>query len=83
MSEIPLGIFTYPVLQAADILLFKGTHVPVGEDQVQHLEFSREVASKFNNFYKNDFFPLPTPIESKNTSIKSAVNAFSKISLSM
>jgi tryptophanyl-tRNA synthetase len=63
LPEIPLGIFTYPVLQTADILLFKGTHIPVGEDQVQHLELSRGIASKFNNFYKTKFFPQPVAIE--------------------
>jgi tryptophanyl-tRNA synthetase len=65
LPEIPLGIFTYPVLQTADILLFKGTHIPVGEDQLQHLELSRGIASKFNNFYKTSFFPLPIAIEGK------------------
>lgn len=65
LAQIPLGIYTYPVLQAADILLFKATHVPVGEDQVQHLEFTREIAIKFNNQYKVDFFPLPLTLEGK------------------
>ena len=64
VAEIPLGLFTYPILQAADILLFKGTHVPVGEDQLQHLELCREIAYKFNNFYKKDFFPAPVALES-------------------
>ncbi|WP_017932325.1 tryptophan--tRNA ligase [Robiginitomaculum antarcticum] len=55
-----VGLYTYPVLQAADILAFKATHVPVGEDQKQHLELSRDIAQKFNNdFNVPDFFPLP------------------------
>lgn len=55
-----VGLYTYPVLQAADILAFKATHVPVGEDQKQHLELSRDIAAKFNNdFNVPDFFPLP------------------------
>ena len=65
LAEAPLGLYVYPVLQAADILLFKGTHVPVGEDQVQHLELCRDIAAKFNNSYKVKFFPEPVTIESK------------------
>jgi tryptophanyl-tRNA synthetase len=65
LAEIPLGLYTYPVLQAADILLFKATHVPVGEDQVQHLEMCRDIALKFNNLYGNNYFPIPITIESK------------------
>ena len=58
-----VGLYTYPVLQAADILAFKGTHVPVGEDQKQHLELSRDIAAKFNHdFGAPDFFPLPEPL---------------------
>ena len=58
-----VGLFTYPVLQAADILAFKGTHVPVGEDQKQHLELSRDIADKFNrDFSAPGFFPLPEPM---------------------
>jgi tryptophanyl-tRNA synthetase len=58
-----VGLYTYPVLMAADILLYKGTHVPVGEDQRQHLELARDIAQKFNNdFGAPDFFPLPEPV---------------------
>ena len=58
-----VGLFTYPVLQAADILVYKATHVPVGEDQKQHLELSRDIAAKFNHdFEVPDFFPLPDPL---------------------
>ncbi len=58
-----VGLFTYPVLQAADILAFKGTHVPVGEDQKQHLELSRDIADRFNrDFDAENFFPQPEPL---------------------
>jgi tryptophanyl-tRNA synthetase len=58
-----VGLFDYPVLQAADILAYKATHVPVGEDQKQHLELSRDIAQKFNNdFDAPGFFPLPEPL---------------------
>jgi tryptophanyl-tRNA synthetase len=58
-----VGLYTYPVLMAADILVYKATHVPVGEDQKQHLELSRDIAQKFNNdFAAPDFFPLPEPV---------------------
>ena len=58
-----VGLFTYPVLQAADILAYKATHVPVGEDQKQHLELSRDIADRFNREYDAPgFFPLPEPL---------------------
>ncbi|WP_425410160.1 tryptophan--tRNA ligase [Hyphococcus sp.] len=58
-----VGLYTYPVLQAADILVYKATHVPVGDDQKQHLELSRDIAAKFNHDYSApDFFPLPEPL---------------------
>ena len=56
-----LGLYAYPVLMAADILLYKATHVPVGDDQKQHLELSRDIAGAFNRQYGVDFFPLPEP----------------------
>jgi tryptophanyl-tRNA synthetase len=61
-ESIPAGILNYPVLQAADILLYKADLVPVGEDQVQHLELSREVCRKWNALFKEDFFPEPKPL---------------------
>jgi tryptophanyl-tRNA synthetase len=62
-ERMSVGLFDYPVLQAADILAYKGTHVPVGEDQKQHLELSRDIAGKFNNDYGvPGFFPLPEPL---------------------
>jgi tryptophanyl-tRNA synthetase len=62
-ERMSVGLFDYPVLQAADILAYKGTHVPVGEDQKQHLELSRDIAAKFNNdFGVPNFFPQPEPL---------------------
>lgn len=57
-----LGLFAYPVLQAADVLLYQATHVPVGEDQKQHIELSREIAGAFNHRFREDFFTLPEPV---------------------
>jgi tryptophanyl-tRNA synthetase len=72
LSDVNAGLFTYPVLMAADILLYQGTHVPVGEDQKQHLELARDIAQKFNNDFRGEieaagyadgqFFPLPEPL---------------------
>jgi len=56
-----VGLFTYPVLQAADILLYHATHVPVGEDQKQHIELTRDIALKFNNDFEVDLFVPPEP----------------------
>jgi tryptophanyl-tRNA synthetase len=61
-EEAGLGLYAYPVLMAADIILYKATHVPVGEDQKQHLELSRDIAGAFNRRYGVDFFPLPEPM---------------------
>jgi tryptophanyl-tRNA synthetase len=62
-EAMSVGLYDYPVLQAADILAFKATHVPVGDDQKQHLELSRDIAQKFNNdFNAPGFFPLPEPL---------------------
>ena len=57
-----VGLYAYPNLMAADILLYKGTHVPVGEDQKQHLELVRDIAGKFNNDFGVDFFPIVEPL---------------------
>ena len=68
-EKASIGLYIYPNLMAADILLYKATHVPVGADQKQHLELSRDIAQKFNNdFNCKDFFPLPEPLISKNIS---------------
>jgi tryptophanyl-tRNA synthetase len=57
-----LGLFGYPALMAADILVYHATHVPVGEDQKQHLELTRDIATKFNHDFGVDFFPIPEPV---------------------
>ena len=57
-----VGLYVYPNLMAADILLYKATHVPVGEDQKQHLELTRDIAQKFNHDYGVDYFPLTEPL---------------------
>jgi tryptophanyl-tRNA synthetase len=57
-----VGLYDYPVLMAADVLLYKATHVPVGDDQRQHLELARDIATKFNNDYGVELFPLPEPM---------------------
>lgn len=61
MKEVPLGLYVYPVLQAADILLYKSTHVPVGEDQVQHLQMAQQIVKTFNYRFGKTF-PNPRPI---------------------
>jgi tryptophanyl-tRNA synthetase len=62
-EKMSVGLYTYPVLMAADILGYKATHVPVGDDQKQHVELARDIAQKFNNdFSVPGFFPLPEPI---------------------
>ena len=62
-EKASVGLYAYPVLMAADILAYRATHVPVGEDQKQHLELARDTAQKFNNdFAAPDFFPLPEPL---------------------
>ena len=60
-EQASVGLYAYPVLMAADILAYKATHVPVGEDQKQHLELTRDIAQSFNSTYRVDCFPLPEP----------------------
>ena len=93
-EKASVGLYIYPNLMAADILLYKATHVPVGADQKQHLELSRDIAQKFNkDFNCKDFFPLPEPLIPKNISrimslrdgtkkmSKSEESAYSRINL--
>ncbi len=61
-ENAPLGLYAYPVLMAADILVYHATHVPVGEDQKQHLELSRDIAGAFNRLHETEFFTLPEPL---------------------
>ena len=78
-----VGLFTYPALMAADILLYHTTHVPVGEDQKQHLELTRDVATKFNHDFGVDFFPLTEPvIEGVATRVMSLRDGAKKMSKS-
>ncbi|XP_071995119.1 tryptophan--tRNA ligase, mitochondrial-like isoform X2 [Engystomops pustulosus] len=76
-----VGLFIYPVLQAADILLYRSTHVPVGDDQAQHLELTQDVARIFNRRY-GDFFPIPRALMSTNKKIRSLRDPSVKMSKS-
>ncbi len=78
---VSAGLFTYPVLQAADILLYRATQVPVGEDQVQHLELSRRIARRFNSRF-GEFFPEPEPLVGKGARIMSLADPSQKMSKS-
>ena len=62
-----IGLYTYPILMAADILLYSTSHVPVGDDQKQHLELARDIAHKFNTDYDTDIFRLPEPLMNKSS----------------
>ena len=78
-----LGLFGYPALMAADILAYHATHVPVGEDQKQHLELTRDIAAKFNHDYGVDFFPITEPvIEGVATRVMSLRDGSKKMSKS-
>jgi len=87
-EEASVGLFSYPTLMAADILAYRATHVPVGEDQKQHLELTRDIAAKFNHDYGNpesgeEFFPLPEPIiQAETARIMSLRNGENKMSKS-
>jgi tryptophanyl-tRNA synthetase len=77
-----VGLYVYPNLMAADILLYKANYVPVGEDQKQHIELARDVAQKFNNDYKTEIFPMPEPMifgeATRVMSLKDGLNKMSK-----
>tara|TARA_B110000090_G_scaffold75995_1_gene86439 strand:- start:27 stop:1049 length:1023 start_codon:yes stop_codon:yes gene_type:complete len=87
------GLYTYPVLMAADILAYHATHVPVGDDQRQHLELARDIAQKFNNDFNIDYFPITEPVimgaatrvmslrDGKNKMSKSDVSDYSRLNL--
>ncbi len=82
-ENVSLGLFAYPSLMAADILAYKATHVPVGDDQKQHLELCRDIAIKFNNDYGVDFFPVVEPlIEGAATRVMSLRDGTKKMSKS-
>jgi len=87
------GLYTYPVLMAADILAYHATHVPVGDDQRQHLELVRDIAQKFNNDFNMDYFPITKPVimgaatrvmslrDGKNKMSKSDISDYSRLNL--
>jgi tryptophanyl-tRNA synthetase len=78
-----VGLYAYPILQAADVLLYQATHVPVGEDQKQHLELARDIAAKFNNDFKLELFTLPEPlIQAETARIMSLRDGSAKMSKS-
>lgn len=78
-----VGLFAYPALMAADILIYHATHVPVGEDQKQHVELTRDIAAKFNHDYGVDFFPITEPvIEGAATRVMSLRDGSKKMSKS-
>ncbi|KAF9441564.1 tryptophanyl-tRNA synthetase [Macrolepiota fuliginosa MF-IS2] len=86
-SLLNAGLLTYPALQAADILVYRATHVPVGEDQTQHLELTRDLADSFNRTFKtasdhNPLFPLPTLVGTASRRILSLKDSSSKMSKS-
>ena len=86
-EKASIGLYSYPILMAADILLYDATHVPVGEDQKQHLELCRDIAQKFNNDYGvDDFFKIPEPLIQKEfsriMSLKDGTKKMSKSDLS-
>ena len=86
-EKASVGLYSYPILMAADILLYDSTHVPVGNDQKQHLELCRDIAQKFNNDYKvDDFFKVPEPLIQKEfsriMSLKDGSKKMSKSELS-
>ncbi|CAK9827718.1 Tryptophan--tRNA ligase, mitochondrial [Anthophora retusa] len=83
LKNVPVSLYIYPILQAADILLYKATHVPVGQDQVQHIQLAQDLAVKFNNTF-GDTFPLPRSLVNENASqrIKSLRDPSKKMSKS-
>ena len=82
-EKASLGLYAYPSLMAADILLYHGTHVPVGEDQKQHVELTRDIAAKFNHDYGVEFFPLTQPvIEGPGTRVMNLRDGSKKMSKS-
>lgn len=80
---ISAGLFTYPVLQAADILIYKADLVPVGKDQEQHLELTRDIAQRFNNFAGQEVFPVPEALYTKVAKVMSTADPNRKMSASL
>ncbi len=80
---ISSGLFYYPVLQAADILIYHADYVPVGKDQIQHLELSRNIAQRFNHQFGKEYFTHPEPLLTKSAKIMSLANPLKKMSKSL
>ena len=80
---VSAGLFTYPALQAADILIYKAGVVPVGKDQEQHLELTRDIAVRFNNFAGEEFFPVPEALYTKVPKVMSTADPHRKMSASL
>lgn len=79
---ISAGLFNYPILQAADILIYKANYVPVGKDQEQHLELSRNIAMRFNHLF-GEYFPLPEPLFTNTAKVMSLADPTKKMSKSL
>ena len=79
---ISAGLFSYPILQAADILIYQANLVPVGKDQQQHLELTRNIAERFNQQFKKEFFTLPEPLYTETPKIMSTADPTRKMSKS-
>src|SRR4030095_12302283 len=80
---ISTGLFTYPVLQAADILIYRADYVPVGKDQDQHLELSRNIAIRFNQIVGQEYFVLPEPLYTPTPKVMSTADPLKKMSASL
>ncbi|ESO12829.1 hypothetical protein HELRODRAFT_93491 [Helobdella robusta] len=80
-EDVSLGLYSYPVLQAADVLIYRATDVPVGDDQIKHMEFARHLARQFNKIY-SPVFPIPKQITSQHIRIKSLRDPIRKMSKS-
>lgn len=81
-NDSPLALLSYPVLQTADIILYKATHVPVGDDQASHMNFARKLANSFNAKFKTKLFPLPRTLETAHARVKSLRDPSKKMSKS-
>lgn len=71
---VMMGLFSYPILMAADILMFNGTQIPVGKDQIQHVEMARDIAQKFNHIYKKQLFSMPQAVVSDDIAVLSGLD---------
>jgi tryptophanyl-tRNA synthetase len=79
---VSVGLFTYPVLQAADILIYRADYVPIGKDQEQHLELTRDIAQRFNHLVGKEYFVMPEPLYTETPKIRSTADPSKKMSKS-